>query len=684
MNVKNQLSLVLLGCIFTLAQESNSKAQLKFTSIKPNEETAIKLNWNSQSNTVYRIEFLPDLSDPNEDWKTLYGDYPSHGTNTFWLDTGDYSRTPYVLHPKFTTNRFYRMVKVATNSLPAPVVTILAPSSSSILSNEVIVSVSVVSTNTLYSLRLFVDGQEMSPSEDDGTNWVINTTEWPNGQHVIYAAAKVVDRLPEKASSGEPKFAWGVSSRVPITFNNFISRVSFSEPFFEPGLGQTQKVTAVFGTYADWILQIIDEYENPVRTVTGSGTALDYDWNGTGDGDVWIPDGVYYYLITAVEGSQASSKMASQKINPVNKFSANKVVDSDGFEWIEVKLPPLPPKLRKIDDPKSFWLKRPKVIAMREVEESRYLNGYQPIESLSLKTVSLSFDSASAASVSTPPKSPRRPPTEPVKGYIGKIGIVAFDYATPSTNSNPVDPFGQVEVEGGYFLFESVRIPEAEKLGDSFSKVMKKTAYKTVFNRSGKDTTALELKRSDFGIGGGNLFNQVNIGLFLAHGNYGTEPDFSNGTGVSLQTYFHVDGPSQATDQWIRLSEFNFSGEMRWMFLLSCDGLRDANYYSMLNHNALPISDTCHLLCGASTELGFTEYLGENIAKELKSKKAIPQAWFAAGRKTYKQVKAGSVTNTYIYRVSGWSSCFSDKINSWTDPDTLIDTIDEITAQVYP
>ena len=677
MNARNQLTTVLMGGVLTLASALNSNAQLQFTGIKASDETAIKLNWNSQSNAVYRIEFLADLNDSSNAWTTLYGDYPSHGTNTFWLDTGDYSRTPYVLHPKNTTNRFYRMVKVATNALPAPVVTIVSPSASSVLSNEVTISVSVSSTNSLYSLRLFVDGQEMNPSEDDGTNWVINTTEWPNGQHVIFAAARVVDRIPEKASNPASKYAWGVSSRVPVTFNNFISRVSFSEPYFEPDLGQTQRVTAAFGSYADWTLQIVDEFDTPVRTVTGSGTSLTYDWDGTGDGDVWIPPGVYYYLISAEEGQQLNAMMSPEESTTANKSSVlNKIDAGDGYDWVEIKLPPLPWPLQKTDEPQSYWVKRPKVVEKPLSEQSRYLNGYQPVENSSF---------GSLAAVAAPPtKTPKRPPTEPVKGYVGTFGIVAYDYSTTTTNSNPTDPFGPVEVENIYGLFVSSRIPDAKIFGDSFSKVMKKTAYKQVFNKSGKDTTALELKRNNYGIGGGNLFNQVNIGLFLAHGNYGTELDFSNGTGVSLQTYFHIDGPSNSTNQWIRLSEFEFGGDMRWMFLLACDGLRNENYSSMHSKNALPLTETSHLICGATTVLGFTEYLGENIAKELKAKKTIPRAWYDAGKKTYGEVKAGGITNTYIFRVSGWTSCFSDRINAWNDPDTLSDTIDETTEQVYP
>ena len=51
---------------------------------------------------------------------------------------------------------------------------------------------------------------------------------------------------------------------------------------------------------------MLDESSNAVRTVTGSGTALSFDWDGTGDGGTNIPDGVYMYLISVQTNGLAS------------------------------------------------------------------------------------------------------------------------------------------------------------------------------------------------------------------------------------------------------------------------------------------------------------------------------------------------------------------------------------------
>jgi hypothetical protein len=280
---------------------------------------------------------------------------------------------------------------------------------------------------------------------------------------------------------------------------------------------------------------------------------------------------------------------------------------------------------------------------------------------------------------------PKRPPTNPVKGAFGTFGVVAFEYATPQTNQVPRDPFGPIQIEGSTAPVTFGRIPDGGGLAKKFGDVIKKADYKQAFNKSGKDVRTIELRRSNLGIGGSNLFNQVNLGMLVAHGSYGTSLDFSASTGGgSLQTYLGVDGTNNAADPWIRLSDFWFDGNLRWMGIMACNTLRDANYNSMLNKNALPISDNFHLLCGASTIIHFSEYLGEAWAKGLKAKQPVGTAWFNAGTETYKRAKAGSITNTVIYRVSGWTSCFADRVVAWNDPDPGIDTIDERTQQVYP
>src|SRR5665213_4290949 len=134
---------------------------------------------------------------------------------------------------------------------------------------------------------------------DDGSNYVINTCEWWNGAHVLFAVATARSTLAGPSGVYPVYTSHGVSSYMPVTFSNLISRIAFSQPFFQPSLGQTQEVTATFAANCDWTLQVLDENSNVVRTATGSGNWMTFDWDGTGDGETNIPDGVYYYYVSA-------------------------------------------------------------------------------------------------------------------------------------------------------------------------------------------------------------------------------------------------------------------------------------------------------------------------------------------------------------------------------------------------
>ena len=87
----------------------------------------MRLSWNSTSNEIYEIDYADAITGTNLaglTWKILYEDYPSHGTNTFWLDTGNYFSDPVVLHPKNKPMRFYRIALTGTNGIPGPSVVI--------------------------------------------------------------------------------------------------------------------------------------------------------------------------------------------------------------------------------------------------------------------------------------------------------------------------------------------------------------------------------------------------------------------------------------------------------------------------------------------------------------------------------------------------------------------------------
>ncbi|HET7624563.1 MAG TPA: Ig-like domain-containing protein [Verrucomicrobiae bacterium] len=186
--MKITIKVAVLGMIIMLAQPLPAQTNLNFNGVSTTGEGAIRLSWNSRSNEVYRIDYADELGDTNTGmtvWHPLYTHYPSHGTNTFIGDYGNYDNETNIVHPKYSPMRFYRIAIEGTNDGPSPFITILSPTNGSVLSDQVTISVVATSTFPVINLKLYVDGQEMDRSED-GTNFVINTCEWANGPHVFF------------------------------------------------------------------------------------------------------------------------------------------------------------------------------------------------------------------------------------------------------------------------------------------------------------------------------------------------------------------------------------------------------------------------------------------------------------------------------------------------------------------
>jgi hypothetical protein len=297
-----------IALIPALTVHMRAQSALQITAAWVTDEGAIHLQWASQPNHVYQVQCADSLIDTNTGsitWEVLNDNYPSQGTNTFWLDTGNYFMTPPALHPSKAPMRFYQIFDTGPDDLVGdePAVSITSPGNGFVASGVLTVSVAATTDQGSVEHQLYVDGQQMSPSPD-GTNYVLNTCEWGNGPHVLFATARSSTAVDGPATSyGLTGHA--VSPLVPVIFSNLVTRISFSEPFFRPALGQTQQISAVFAANSDWTLQIKDIYSNTVRTATGSGSSLQWNWDGTGNGGTNIPDGVYYYYISAQTNGQA-------------------------------------------------------------------------------------------------------------------------------------------------------------------------------------------------------------------------------------------------------------------------------------------------------------------------------------------------------------------------------------------
>lgn len=246
--------------------------------------------------------------------------YPSQGTNTVWLDFGDPGWIPRLANPKLDLHRFYRISQVATATLDSPAVSLAfyrdgAPIVSNTVSGFIEVRYAVdlgTSSNLLSEVLVFVDGQVISRGyETNGAAW-INSTEWVNGEHKIWAMTRAVDsadttpETEEQSNSGYTEIGIAASSVHTLTFDNFISQYFVATAFFDTQSGQTQEVSAQFKQTCDWTLYVLNAFDEVVVAYAGSGASLFVEWDGTDFDGFEVPDGFYdYYIEATTSGGQS-------------------------------------------------------------------------------------------------------------------------------------------------------------------------------------------------------------------------------------------------------------------------------------------------------------------------------------------------------------------------------------------
>ncbi len=693
----NTRGAALLALLLNQPLQSFGETNLNFNGVSATVEGAIRLSWNSTTNEVYEVQYADSLIDTNTGtttWIPLYTDYPSHGTNTFWLDTGDYNLNPPVLHPRNMPMRFYRIYNLGTNTGPAPSISITSPSNGVTVSGNLTVTVNASSSNDLVKTLLFVDGQEM-PWSKDGTNFVINTCEWSNGTHVLFAVAK--SQFGLEGTPGDTSVTYGraVSPYVNVTFDNLITRFSWTIPYFEPALGQTQQVSALFAANVNWTLQIQDVNTNTVLATNGAGVSMLYNWTGTGQGGTNIADGVYTFLLSAYTNGGPYEVSGGGSGGPTNgppppPSSASSVSsDSSSDSWYPksarealaagltsyyVEPPPMPPVEIETNGGWAFvpWEdvygpEPPIEVEIPLALQQRFLtSGSLDSVDSGASLGPLALDANTPTNQSN--RGPVRPPNIPGKGTIGTVGIgyqtyvtASGTYTTPPILKTPPPIPTYIALDGRSQSQASQNEPwgsikENTDLCNGFTTTMKNGRYNATVVKVNDAFTSSDLKTG--------AFNQVNVGLVALHGSYATTAELDGIRHVYLR--FRNSGGS--TD-YAKLDECSFGGSgtngLKWMALLICDVLHSGNYDDLYNNSLLPINNDLHLLLGTSTLATAAPDLGKFWAFDMLGAEAaaltVEQAWYQAGRDAYKAET--DYPNLIInFRVAGWPDAFSEKL----------------------
>lgn len=237
-------------------------------------------------NAFYRIDFAPNLNSTNPAWFTLEDGYPSHGTNTFWKDTGFWQL---VNKPGIDPSRFYR-IKPGTNSITPPTVTITVPSGT--LSGTVTIGVNVTSSYAVMSARLYVDGERIDEINGTGS-FQLDTTQFTSSTHTIFVTAENesgFESTDEGTNNTVRTTGYGLSALVSRTFSN--------AGLAAPAAYAPLPVTNTFG--------VMYQGNHPSWKQLGP----DVNWNGP-----W--NGINHYVILHGDGVDADQYTIPRPYGPI-------------------------------------------------------------------------------------------------------------------------------------------------------------------------------------------------------------------------------------------------------------------------------------------------------------------------------------------------------------------------------
>ncbi len=680
MKALDQVSIRLtLGIIVSLG--ANALAQPQFTDVMVLPGGAVQMQWASDPTAVYRIDYTYDLSE-GIGWSTLYEDYPSQGTATFWADAGNLYAQPPISHPRDTAARFYRVVQTDSNVLAdAPQVSMTSPTGGAVLTGDAMVSVSVASALGVDIIRLYVDGAEVAYAGAGGTNFTINTCQFANGPHVIFAVAASSSGGETTDEANDIAIGYGISPLTRVSFANLITDYRETFRVQDTAYGETNTFSADFATNVGWSLTITNTSGQEVRTITGTGTRMVVIWNGTDDSGATLPAAGYGAVLSATQAASPPKVVSPpgggppspQAIGATSNGSAAGQAEGDAAGSMAI-FPPLPPVL--VD---GVWLPWEDV--------------FGPVPILPVAPTVLDEAQASGTprgplgfapqdSPQSDPPSTQTTALEPLPSvWFGTIGTVGVAYQGnhpsvrwPPQMAPPNGLFGYVTLNTGYPAGAYGPLKTPHTIANAFGTFMQDVGYRLALLNGDSGVNPLDLRGPYYG--GNGIFDDVNLGLLIGHGVYGRSPDYNISEDGPLQSYYPVYTGAAGYD-WVGLSEFDFgssSPNLRWMSILSCNNLVDSVYQDCWDKEVLPVSDTLHLLCGANSSVFMVQTFGIFYYAALtggggKPRQTVINAWFYAGANTQGR-QPGGPHATVILRVIGWPNCFGDDLVNYQDPDS--------------
>jgi len=691
---------VSLGIALLITQSvlSQTITNLQFTGVSATDEGNILLTWTSVSNEVYQIQEADSLIDTNTGattWNLLYDQYPSQGTNTFWLDTGNYNLNPQILNPKQMPIRFYRILDEGQDTLAGdePTVTIGSLTNNSLVTGEITFTVTEATDQPgIRGTTLYVDGQEMNgpigetnftvgSTNYETDTYSINTCEWLDGTHLIFATAQASSQYTAQINGSAVLNGHGVSPFVPLVFSNLIEEISFSQPSFDPTLGETQIVSAVFAANCDWTLQIQNvATSNTVLTATGSGTSMSYPWDGTGTGETNLPPGIYYYYISAETNGESDdveeggSGGGGSPPSPDAMFDVSELwaVAPDSDEAVPFFL--YPPGF----DTNGFTIfsATPSEIASLYPVTAPGGGSFTP-------DAGGAGGGGSGASGQDSPATPTRPPTNPIRGIVGTLGVAADTYSADGTNGVGCPPISNGLLPTLYVSLYSDEYPDGSTgsghllplpTKDEVNELVKSMQYYGWSNPLNEIDNQLSIGQLE---GSGSPFNNVTLGVVMLHGTYGIGSSATDYTASNCkQMYFGITSGGGA--QLLRFSQMKLGGPtitngLKWMVIDACFSLQQGNWASMQSHLVKPYNSNLHMILGADTEMytsnlkwyDFSQYV--NWGKRVYGPYTIRNAYYQANIDAFANAPLPDGAEITL-AVANDTACFGDTLQTNSPP----------------
>ena len=692
-------------------------------------DKTVKLNWNAQTGAVYQIEAADSLTTPGSQgfqWIIRETDCVSKGTNAEWMDVGTAQWIPRILHPRFQPMRFYRVQKVKQATLASPVVS-LQLSQSNLINGDLYATVNVSFADTnqqMSSVGVFVDGQRLYSVPSESFAVFINSCEWPNGPHEIYAIATTVDSGETLPGNGEAEtnaanFAVGISSSYSVTFSNYISQFFVAVPFFIPASGQTQEVVATFPEDTCWRLTVLDYQNTPVRLFTNQSSSLYVAWDGNDGSGNSLPYGYYDYFIEA----------RPSRFGCLDSFAANAYMNNSFAGAIDLVSKPAPiqfstepsnniedidtPSLnsRSLVETNSTTPHWPENWTITYDGTNKLINGvpailYPPIFESGIPISSGRTRNGASESIGNlqaddwgdgvyTTQTPNRSPGNLFKGYAGTVGI-GFQGHHPGGSGWALPPGGVISPSSPPYG----SLVNASTIAIGFSSDMVLYGWRTSFYLGNDNLNYTNLFPEAGTYSGQSTFaSRCDFGLLVGHmtATANIDPNYS----CTHSYYPFYNSKQPGAYQWGALPGMDFGyywggSPLKWMALYGCNSLRYEDMNDMWTKFRLPMPPNIRLLLGSEEGVFIHPSFGGRFALDLNNSMTIVDAWCDAAHyadlQTSKSLRfrftMGTRHMSYVYRditqEGSWRTS-NDSIWNWGG-DISLDWFDVsyTTRQVYP